>query len=197
MSVVRLTRSSERHPGSLRSPARIVDTRCYETRAAAPAARFAAMNAVRDDSPSIPPFRLRPEPLTPEAERLPGFEWPSDDVGQRHRLGGEPEWLQGDATPIWRECGEKMTFYGQLDSINDDIVSGDVASSTSSSASTTSRRRPSSSRCDGGTSGHAVALPQHIRRAFPIDRRYPTPIQERRSEHVTDPPSGRCDTLPR
>lgn len=84
--------------------------------------------------PSIPPFRLRPEPLSPEAEALPGFEW-AEEVGQRHQLGGEPEWLQGDATPVCGECGEKMTFYGQLDSINDDIVLATPAWSTCSSAS--------------------------------------------------------------
>lgn len=76
--------------------------------------------------PSIPPFRLRPEPLSAEAEALPGFEWAAEEVGQRHQLGGEPEWLQGDATPVCSECGEKMTFYGQLDSINDDIVLADA-----------------------------------------------------------------------
>lgn len=75
---------------------------------------------------SIPPFRLRPEPLSAEAERLPGFEWAAEEVGRRHQLGGEPEWLQGDATPVCSECGEKMTFYGQLDSINDDIVLADA-----------------------------------------------------------------------
>lgn len=75
--------------------------------------------------PEIPPFRLRPEPLSPEAAALPGFEWAPDEVGQRHQLGGEPHWLQADATPVCPECGERMTFYGQLDSINDDIVLAD------------------------------------------------------------------------
>jgi hypothetical protein len=77
-------------------------------------------------APSIPPFRLVREPVSPEAEALPGFEWASEEVGQRHQLGGEPQWLQGDATPVCRECGEPMTFYGQLDSVNDDIVLADV-----------------------------------------------------------------------
>jgi hypothetical protein len=73
----------------------------------------------------IPPFRLRPEPLSPAAEALPGFEWAGHDVGERHQLGGDPHWLQGNATPLCRECGERMTFYGQLDSLNDDIVIAD------------------------------------------------------------------------
>src|SRR5687768_6184095 len=76
--------------------------------------------------PSIPTVRLRPEPLSPEAEALPGFEWASEEVGQRHQLGGEPEWLQGDAPRVCSECGDRMTFYGQLDSIDDDIVPADV-----------------------------------------------------------------------
>jgi hypothetical protein len=69
---------------------------------------------------------LSPQPLSPEAERLPGFESAAEEVGQRHQLGGEPHWLQRDATPVCRECGERMTFYGQLDSINDDIVLADT-----------------------------------------------------------------------
>ena len=74
---------------------------------------------------SIPPFRLRPEPLSPEAESLPGFEWAPEDVGKRHQLGGDPQWLQAEGPPVCAECGQKMTFYGQLDSINDDIVLAD------------------------------------------------------------------------
>jgi hypothetical protein len=69
----------------------------------------------------IPPFRLRPEPLSEEAENLPGFKWAGGEVGTRHQLGGEPQWIQQDRTPICSECGEKMTFYGQLDSINDEF----------------------------------------------------------------------------
>jgi hypothetical protein len=31
-----------------------------------------------------------------------------------------------DATPTCADCGERMTFYGQLDSIGDDVVLADV-----------------------------------------------------------------------
>jgi hypothetical protein len=48
--------------------------------------------------PSIPPFRLRPEPLSQEAENLPPFQWAAADVGTRHQLGGTPTWLQGGET---------------------------------------------------------------------------------------------------
>jgi hypothetical protein len=76
--------------------------------------------------PSIPPFRLVPEPLSPEAERVAGFKWAPEEVGKRHRLGGEPEWIQGDMTPVCRDCGQRMTFYGQLDSIGDEVCLADV-----------------------------------------------------------------------
>ena len=75
---------------------------------------------------NIPPFRLRPEPLSPEAEALPGFQWAPPEVGTRHQLGGEPTWLQSDETPVCSDCGEKMTFYGQLDSINTEFNLADA-----------------------------------------------------------------------
>jgi hypothetical protein len=74
----------------------------------------------------IPAFRMRVEPLSREAEAILGFEWADNSIGHRHQLGGDPTWLQGDATPTCADCGERMTFYGQLDSIGDDVVLADV-----------------------------------------------------------------------
>jgi hypothetical protein len=74
----------------------------------------------------IPPFRLVPEPLTEEAAELPGFKWAGPEVGKRHRLGGEPSFLQQLEHPRCSSCSEDMTFYGQLDSINDEIVLADA-----------------------------------------------------------------------
>jgi len=76
----------------------------------------------------IPPFKLLPEPLTDAARALPKFIWAADDVGTRHRLGGHPE-PQIDMSH-WSscpECNERMTFYGQLDSLNDEFCIADVA----------------------------------------------------------------------
>ena len=67
----------------------------------------------------IPPFRLVPEPLDDEAKSLPGFKWAGKGVGKRHRLGGNPEFIQETNSPACPDCGEQMTFYAQLDSIND------------------------------------------------------------------------------
>lgn len=72
----------------------------------------------------IPPFKLVPQPLNEEAAALPPFRWTSGEEGKRHRLGGEPEFLQMPDYPKC-SCGEQMTFYGQLDSINDEFVLAD------------------------------------------------------------------------
>jgi hypothetical protein len=72
----------------------------------------------------IPPFKLIPEPLDAEAAALPPFKWAGDDIGRRHRLGGEPDFLQRAEVPHC-SCNKAMTFYGQLDSINDEFVLAD------------------------------------------------------------------------
>jgi hypothetical protein len=72
----------------------------------------------------IPPFRMVPEPLNDEASKLPPFRWVEGDVGKRHQLGGEPTFLQEPRYPTC-SCGKQMTFYGQLDSINDEFVIAD------------------------------------------------------------------------
>ncbi|SET02192.1 MULTISPECIES: DUF1963 domain-containing protein [unclassified Variovorax] len=72
----------------------------------------------------IPAFKLVPEPLTEEAKSLAPFKWAGDDIGKRHRLGGKPDFIQSSEIPKC-SCGKEMTFYAQLDSINDDYVIGD------------------------------------------------------------------------
>ncbi|WP_444897808.1 hypothetical protein [Microbulbifer sp. SSSA005] len=73
----------------------------------------------------IPPFQLEPKALNDEAKSLPGFKWADDEVGSRHKLGGEPDFIQGEDIPVCEDCGEQMSFYGQLDSINDDYCIAD------------------------------------------------------------------------
>ena len=75
---------------------------------------------------NIPPFKLIPQPLTEEAADLPKFKWASPEIGTRHRLGGEPSFIQPADYPQCAECDTTMTFYGQLDSINDQYVLADV-----------------------------------------------------------------------
>lgn len=65
----------------------------------------------------IPPFRLDAHPLTPEAEAVAGFQWAPPEVGTRHRTGGEPDQPPPANYPRCSSCGERTTFYGQLDEI--------------------------------------------------------------------------------
>lgn len=73
----------------------------------------------------IPPFALIPKPMNEEAQNLPKFKWASDNIGTRHQLGGTPEFIQKENWPKCRACSEAMSFYGQLDSINDEFQIAD------------------------------------------------------------------------
>ena len=73
----------------------------------------------------IPPFKLITQPLNDESKNLPGFQWADKHIGTRHQLGGEPQFLQQEDFPICDDCHEKMTFYAQLDSINDEFCIAD------------------------------------------------------------------------
>lgn len=74
----------------------------------------------------IPTFRLDAHPLTPEAEAAAGFACAESGVGTRHRIGGEPDGRNQGEYPVCPSCRERMTFYGQLDSVGDDIVLADA-----------------------------------------------------------------------
>lgn len=73
----------------------------------------------------VPPFKLMPQPLNDEASHLPMFKWASKEIGTRHRLGGEPQFLQNEIWPTCPNGHGRMTFYGQLDSINDEFCIAD------------------------------------------------------------------------
>ena len=73
----------------------------------------------------IPPFKLIPDPINDEAANLPKFEWADEEVGTRHQLGGEPNFLQHEERPLCPDCKEQMIFYAQLDSINDEFCIAD------------------------------------------------------------------------
>jgi hypothetical protein len=75
---------------------------------------------------TLPAFRLVAEPLDGEAAALAGFAWAGPDVGRRHRLGGRPTHLPPGDHPRCPGCGRTMTFYAQLDSLNDEIVLADA-----------------------------------------------------------------------
>jgi hypothetical protein len=66
----------------------------------------------------IPQISVSLDPETDEAKAAIGFK-NNAAAGKATKLGGEPEWIQGDDWPSC-DCGQKMTFYGQLDSIGDE-----------------------------------------------------------------------------
>lgn len=72
----------------------------------------------------IPEIRLHLAPGTEEARVAIGFKYAGGAIGDRNKLGGQPDWLQDNETPACR-CGREMTFYGQLDSIGDSICLAD------------------------------------------------------------------------
>jgi len=80
--------------------------------------------AHRASTRAIPPFRLVAEPVDDEAAAMPGFAWAGPAVGRRHRIGGEPPLPVVDH-PRCQDCGNAMTFYAQLDSLNDEIMLAD------------------------------------------------------------------------
>ena len=71
----------------------------------------------------IPPFRLTPEPLDESAASMVPFKWAGGEIGKRHQLGGVPMLFHREL-PIC-SCDKPMSFYGQLDSINDEFVLAD------------------------------------------------------------------------
>jgi hypothetical protein len=69
----------------------------------------------------ILPFKLVPQPFDEASGALPKFKYADPEVGTRHKLGGTPDFMQREEYPICPNCKEQMTFYGQLDSINDEF----------------------------------------------------------------------------
>jgi hypothetical protein len=73
----------------------------------------------------IPFFKLIAEPQDDDAKALKPFQWAGPEVGKRHQLGGVPLRIKESDYPKCPDCGKPMTFYGQLDSINDDLIIAD------------------------------------------------------------------------
>jgi hypothetical protein len=68
-----------------------------------------------EDHEPIPEIPLRMAPESSKAKALVDGNYGYSAAGDQHKLGGKPDWIQGDDTPKCRECGELMGFYGQLD----------------------------------------------------------------------------------
>jgi len=73
---------------------------------------------------TIPEIELIMNPKSPEARSVIGFQWNST-AGRAHKIGGHPDWLSTEDTPVCNQCSNKMTFYGQLDCLGDSVPLGD------------------------------------------------------------------------
>ena len=73
----------------------------------------------------IPEIPLTPAPRSASAKAAVGFKW-NHEAGTRHKLGGTPDWQQSPQWPDCPHCAERMSFYGQLDSIGDKYCLADV-----------------------------------------------------------------------
>jgi hypothetical protein len=70
----------------------------------------------------LPEYEIR---LTrvPEGLGKTALPWPYN-LGLRSKLGGKPDWIQGEETPFCKGCREPMSFIAQIDSI--DAVSSNL-----------------------------------------------------------------------
>jgi len=73
----------------------------------------------------IPRIDLAPTPQTPEAAAAIGFQSAPPWAGRRHRIGGTPTGMRAADYPVCRSCQAQMSFYGQLDSVGDQVCIAD------------------------------------------------------------------------
>ena len=64
----------------------------------------------------FPETRLIPRPPTLCGKIAAICDWDMTVNHRLHKIGGEPDWIQGDETPEC--CGQPATFYGQLGSLD-------------------------------------------------------------------------------
>ncbi|CAI8786244.1 protein of unknown function [Methylocaldum szegediense] len=58
--------------------------------------------------------------LLEKASAAIGFHYTDEHIDTASQLSGEPAWIRGNATPRCR-CRKAMTFYGQFDSVDDEV----------------------------------------------------------------------------
>jgi hypothetical protein len=63
----------------------------------------------------IPETRLIPRPPTFRRKLAAVMDWRMTMNYRPHKIGGEPDWIQGEETPAC--CGRPTMFYGQLGSL--------------------------------------------------------------------------------
>jgi hypothetical protein len=62
----------------------------------------------------IPPFDLVPKATNEKAKKI-------KISGDKFKLGGDPDFIQSKQVPLCPSCKQQMSFYAQLDSINEEF----------------------------------------------------------------------------
>ncbi len=73
----------------------------------------------------LPCFNLITKPFDEQAKKLEPFKWADPEIGKRNKIGGIPDGIKEEDFPYCPCCRKRMSFYGQLDSINDDFIIAD------------------------------------------------------------------------
>jgi hypothetical protein len=67
----------------------------------------------------LPEFKLTANPTDQAARELQFNSWSDPEIGTRHKLGGKPDFIQSATWPKCKSCHDDMSFYCQVDSLND------------------------------------------------------------------------------
>ena len=74
-------------------------------------------NVGRRDMKTLPEFGVTLTRLNKGQRAYPVDDDEMGELGMRTKLGGEPEWAQGDDMPCCERCKKEMTFVAQIDSV--------------------------------------------------------------------------------
>ena len=66
---------------------------------------------------TLPEFKVTLTRLKAGEKPYPAASLRFDPLGQRTKLGGEPDWIQNEETPSCPYCYTAMTFISQIDSV--------------------------------------------------------------------------------
>lgn len=73
---------------------------------------------------TIPEYRLELRNMDGSPVTTKRFKWASPEIGNRSKIGGNPDPLCGER-PGCPSCKKEMSFYAQIDSLDDANVIGD------------------------------------------------------------------------
>lgn len=73
----------------------------------------------------IPEIKLVMTAESEEAKKIIGFKLAREGIGNRSKIGGDPDWIQ-KPEKIMCACGKEMLFFCQIDSIGEEFSLADA-----------------------------------------------------------------------